>query len=79
MTPSKSRTSKTTTKAKAAAAKKPTRGRPSLTGEHQRSPRITIRVAPETRDALEAIADAQGRSLTDVSREALEEYTRRHG
>ena len=54
------------------------RGRPSVTGRRQRTPNLTVRVAPSTRDALEAIARAQGRHLSDVSRDALDEYVTRH-
>ncbi len=54
------------------------RGRPSVTGENARTPSLTVRVAPETRIALEELARAQGRRLADVSREALDEYVSRH-
>jgi hypothetical protein len=54
------------------------RGRPSVTGRPERTPNLTVRVAVETRDALEAIAQAQGRRLADVSRDALDEYVKRH-
>jgi predicted transcriptional regulator len=39
---------------------------------------LTVRVTPSTRAALERIADAQGRRLADVGRDALDEYVRRH-
>ena len=54
------------------------RGRPTITGAAARTPRMTVRVAPETRRALEAIAARQGRRLTDVSRDALAEYVTAH-
>lgn len=54
------------------------RGRPSLTGGREKTPNLTIRVAPSTRAALERIAEAQGRRLADVGRDALDEYIRRH-
>lgn len=54
------------------------RGRPSVTGASARTPSLTVRVPPQTRDALETIAAVQGRRLADVSREALEEYVARH-
>jgi hypothetical protein len=41
-------------------------------------PYHTVRVPSEIRDALESIADAQGRRLADVSRDALVEYVERH-
>jgi predicted DNA-binding protein len=54
------------------------RGRPSVTGEGERTPSLTVRVPPSTRAALEALAKAQGKRLADVSREALDEYVSRH-
>lgn len=54
------------------------RGRPSVTGGETHTPSLTVRVDPTTRAALEEIATAQGRRLADVSREAFEEYIRRH-
>jgi hypothetical protein len=54
------------------------RGRPTITGAAARTPKMTVRVAPETRRALEAIAARQGRRLTDVSRDALAEYVAAH-
>ena len=53
-------------------------GRPSVSGERERTPIMTVRVSRAARAALEAIASAQGRRLADVSREALDEYIRRH-
>lgn len=54
------------------------RGRPSLTGRAEHSPRLTVRIVPETQQALERIAAAQGRRVTDVARAALDEYVERH-
>ncbi len=54
------------------------RGRPSLTGERETTPNLTVRVTPSTRAALEKIAKAQGRRLAEVGRDALDEYIRRH-
>jgi hypothetical protein len=54
------------------------RGRPSISGDPKRTPNLTVRVPPTTRAALEAIAEAQGRPLSDVSRDALAEYIERH-
>lgn len=54
------------------------RGRPSVTGAGARTPSLSVRVPSEVRDALESIADKQGRRLADVSREALEQYVERH-
>lgn len=55
------------------------RGRPSVTGQRERTPNLTVRVAPQVRDALEGIAQDQGRRLADVTRDALDEYLTRHG
>jgi predicted transcriptional regulator len=49
-----------------------------VTGDESHTPRLTVRVSPTIRAALEEIATAQGRRLGDVSREAFEEYIRRH-
>jgi len=47
-------------------------------GERERTPVMTVRVSRASRAALEEIASAQGRRLADISREALDEYIRRH-
>lgn len=39
---------------------------------------VRVRVTTRTRTALESIAAAQGRCLSDVSRDALDEYAARH-
>jgi hypothetical protein len=54
------------------------RGRPSLSGGREHTPSLTVRVSASTRMALEEIAAAQGRRVADVSRDAFEEYIRRH-
>jgi len=54
------------------------RGRPSVSGGRERTPSLTVRVPRSTRASLEGIAAAQGRRLADVSRDALDEYVRRH-
>ncbi|MDN5797159.1 MAG: ribbon-helix-helix domain-containing protein [Intrasporangium sp.] len=55
-------------------------GRPRVGGAagHGPSTQVRVRVSSETRAALEDIAAAQGRRLSDVSREALAEYIARH-
>ena len=53
-------------------------GRPSVSGERERTPVMAVRVPRSARVALEEIASAQGRRLADVSRDALDEYIRRH-
>lgn len=47
-------------------------GRPSL--EEGVSPRISYRVAGGLYDRAKARADAEGRTISDVAREALERY-----
>jgi hypothetical protein len=54
------------------------RGRPSVSGGRMRTPSLTVRVPARVRAALESIADAQGRRLAEVSRDALAEYAERH-
>ncbi len=53
-------------------------GRPSLSGGARHTPSLTVRVPSRTRSALEEIAQAQGRRLAEVSRDALDEYVARH-
>ncbi len=53
-------------------------GRPSLSGGSKHTPNLTVRVTEATREGLEAIAAQQGRRLSDVTRDALDEYARRH-
>jgi hypothetical protein len=53
-------------------------GRPSLTGEAEKTPNLTLRVTQSTRRALDEIASRQGRRLADIGRDALDEYIARH-
>lgn len=53
------------------------RGRPSLTGEPARSPQVTFRLAPELRQKAEEFAAREGKRVSDVAREALEDYVSR--
>lgn len=53
-------------------------GRPSVSDGRSRTPAMTVRVSPAARTALEEIAKTQGRRLSDVSRDALDEYIHRH-
>jgi hypothetical protein len=48
-------------------------GRPSL-GEGGISPRVSFRAAPDLYDAAWKRADKEGRSLSDLAREALQRY-----
>lgn len=48
-------------------------GRPSLTGEAATSPRIVFRVTPDVRDRAAEIAAREGKTISQLAREALEE------
>jgi hypothetical protein len=53
------------------------RGRPGLghrRGGRGKSPQITVRVTETTRAAAERRAKAEGRTVSDLAREALERY-----
>ena len=47
-------------------------GRPSLTGEAAISPRIVFRVTPSVRDRAAEVAAREGKTLSQLAREALE-------
>lgn len=47
-------------------------GRPSLTGEAAISPRVTFRLTPDVRDRAAAVADREGKTISELAREALE-------
>ena len=49
-------------------------GRPPLDGGLSASPRLTIRTTPSLLKALHDRAEAEGRSVSEVARSALEEY-----
>ncbi|MFT4218602.1 MAG: ribbon-helix-helix protein, CopG family [Micropruina sp.] len=53
-------------------------GRPSLTAPGERSPALNLRIPSSTRLRLNAVAAAQGRSASEVVREALDDYLARH-
>jgi len=48
-------------------------GRPSLSGVRQRSPQIAFRVPPAVRDQAAEIAAREGKTVSELAREALEE------
>ena len=48
-------------------------GRPSLTGEAAVSPRLTFRVSPGVRDRAAQIAAREGKTISQLAREAREE------
>ncbi len=47
-------------------------GRPSLTGEAAASPRITFRITPSVRDRAAELAAREGKTVSQLAREALE-------
>jgi len=49
-------------------------GRPSLTGRPQHSPQIGLRVTPAIRDKLRARAQREHKSVSDVIRDAIDQY-----
>lgn len=48
-------------------------GRPSLSGEAAASPQIAFRVAPSVRDRAAEVAAREGKTISQLAREALEE------
>ena len=52
----------------------PQRGRPSLSGKPATSPHVGFRVSPELREQADALARRRGISLSQLAREALEQY-----
>lgn len=48
-------------------------GRPSLSGSPAASPQIAFRVAPSVRDRAERVAAREGKTISQLAREALEE------
>lgn len=50
------------------------RGRPSLTAPGRRSPQLRLAVPEQLRDELHSRAAAEHRTVSDVAREALEQY-----
>lgn len=48
-------------------------GRPSLTGEAAASPRVSFRLTPDVRDRAAAIAKREGKTISQLAREALED------
>lgn len=50
------------------------RGRPSLTGGRRHSPQISFRVPEQTARQAAEVAERQGKTLSQLGREALELY-----
>jgi hypothetical protein len=49
-------------------------GRPSLTGTATHSPQVGVRVTPDIKSRLQARADREHKSLSDVIRDAINAY-----
>lgn len=50
------------------------RGRPSLTGGREHSPRVSFRVPRDVREKAEQVAKREGKSVSQLAREAFEEH-----
>jgi hypothetical protein len=50
------------------------RGRPSLTGATETSPRVSFRIPEQLRRTADERARREGRTVSDLAREALERY-----
>jgi macrodomain Ter protein organizer (MatP/YcbG family) len=50
------------------------RGRPSLTGESQHSPRVTFRLDSEVHEKAAERAKREGKTVSELAREALKQY-----
>jgi predicted transcriptional regulator len=64
------------------ALRKVGRGRPALGREGQKSPQVTFRLTPELRAQLEQRAATEGKKVSEVAREAVEQFlapSRRRG
>ena len=55
-----------------------TPGRPSLSGEREPSPSLTIRLPQQSRTELDSYARRHGKRPSQVVREALDEYLAKH-
>ena len=51
-------------------------GRPSLTGDSATSPRVSFRVTPTVRERAAIIAEREGKTISQLAREALEARVR---
>ncbi len=50
------------------------RGRPSLTGRGQHSPRVSFRLSAAERELAERVAEEEGKTVSALAREALGRY-----
>lgn len=54
-------------------------GRPSLSGVRSPSPQVVVRMTPQLRDAARELAQREGITLSELTRQALEERIKRAG
>jgi predicted HicB family RNase H-like nuclease len=54
-------------------------GRPSLSGQRERSPQITFRLPKRLAKRVETLAAREGKSVSQLGREALEQYVKKAG
>lgn len=54
-------------------------GRPSLSGTRSPSPQVVVRMTPQLRDAAKELAEREGITLSELTRQALEERIARAG
>ncbi|MEU8278541.1 ribbon-helix-helix protein, CopG family [Microbispora bryophytorum] len=64
--------------ARAGRAARRTVGRPSLTAPGRRSPQVTFRLSPEEKAAARALAEREGKTVSQLAREAFAQYLRDH-
>ncbi|WP_182880699.1 plasmid mobilization protein [Microbispora sp. H10949] len=53
-------------------------GRPSLTAPGTRSPQVTFRLSPEEKAAAKELAEREGKTVSQLAREAFARYLRDH-
>jgi len=53
------------------------RGRPSLSGTPENSPRVSFRIPEQLRVRIEERAEREGRRVSEIARDALELYLNR--
>ncbi|GGQ02408.1 ribbon-helix-helix protein, CopG family [Streptosporangium pseudovulgare] len=54
-------------------------GRPSLSAPGERSPQVTFRLTAEEKNAAKALAEREGKTVSQLAREAFARYIREHG
>jgi hypothetical protein len=54
-------------------------GRPSLGAPGERSPQVTFRLSAEEKATAKALAEREGKTVSQLAREAFARYIREHG